>query len=244
MTDNLQLQTSRLTNASAGNLLDSSITDIENCLSVLFGITKDSPVSQVMTIASTGDVTMIGDLTLAGAPTLAMHAATKLYADDNAGAGTAASYYVDVGGLEALSLGGGVTDQNVPLKGDDESLGWANEEYGDADQFDYATNNKVLICKSAGDYLIYGQFKVRYDDGADVKDTFGWHLNLEVNGSAIMEAVANGYQETDVYYARRSFAIMRTLALNDEVGLVHDNLYAAPWDTDLQDTWLGMVKVG
>jgi hypothetical protein len=148
MTDNLQLQTTRLTNSSDGNLIDDSVVDIENCMSVLFGITKDSPVSPPMSISAAGNVTMIGNLTLAGAPTNVLHCATKKYVDDNASG--LDNYICAVGdGVTTLAhtLDTLVTDalhfSSTPLV-----------EIGSTDQFDYSSNPDRITCKSAGDYLI------------------------------------------------------------------------------------------
>jgi len=250
MTDNLQLQTARLTNASAGNLLDDSVADIENAMSVVFGITKDTPLSQVMSISAAGDVTMIGDLTLAGAPTNDLHAATKKYADDNASAGAAGEYVCDVGGLAANGTEGIDVGHVMLLKGTVEALGWSNVEIGSDDQYDHDRDPYHLICKSAGDYLIYGWTQVRYVDwtiGAYYYP-YSWTVDLQLNDVNLIEGVLGGYVNnppSNPDYTCKSFAIIRTLAENDEVSLYSTCLEdGSGWESDYQDTFLGFIKVG
>jgi hypothetical protein len=215
MADNLQLQTSRLTNASVANLIDDSLDDIENCLRVIFKITADTPISQVMSIEDDGDVTMIGDLTLADEPTEDLHCSTKKYIDDNAA--NAGNYKCKV---RATS------DTQVAAAGDEYVVfGIADVEDGSEDQWDSADPTK-LVCKSAGDYLIIGY--VAYDP---IDLSFNRHSPYEVNfsirnnGSKVIDAVIGQYNDNGViYWTERSFAFMLTLAEDDYLQLeCHNN---------------------
>jgi len=250
MTDNLQLQTTRLTDASAGNLVDNSISEIENAISVLFGITKDTPIAQVMSITAGGDVTMVGDLIMDAAPANNLHCATKLYADDNASFGGGGSYVVDVGG----TLGEGAQIANageefLSFKGDNEAAGWSNIEEGNDAQFDYATDPTKLVCKSSGDYLIYCNYSILYVLGGDVYDPFEYYMNLHVNGAEDVANIDSTYiYDVDAQVASpksRGFMIMRTLSADDylQVSCVNPNSEGA-LEISIFNCWFGMVKLG
>jgi hypothetical protein len=218
MTDNLQLQTTRLTNASAGNLIDTSIADIENAISVLFGITKDAVIDPPMSIAANGNVTMLGDLTLAGAPSVALHCSTKKYVDDNAtGGGGYACSIVDGAAYVAASSTGFMSFSSTP-----------DVEEGDSGQFDYSTDATKIICKSAGDYLILGNMAWdSIDSGPDFdrETPFNGQFELYVNGANIADAVMGKYSDnTVVYDIYGTFGVMRTLAENDYIQLRANNL--------------------
>lgn len=226
MTDNLQLQTSRLTNASDGNLIDDALADIENCVRVLWGITADTPISQVMSITAAGNVTMIGDLTLSAAPTSDLHCATKKYVDDNAAGGGAeyrckivawSNTYVAASGSEFVVFGG------------------ADVEEGSSDQWDVADPTK-LVCKSAGDYLVMGEGAFRPYDPAPVSAYFTPYeviFNLVKDGTDVMASVVGQYNDnTVVYSTTRTFGVILTLAENEYLQLEcsnfnDDNGYAA-----------------
>jgi len=248
MTDNLQLQTSRLTNASDGNLIDDSISDIENAVSVLFGITKDTPIDQVMSIAAGGDVTMIGDLILSGAPTNALHCATKLYADDNAAFGAGGSYIVETGSnLEDTTVANAATEF-LEFKGDDESAGWSNVEVGEDAQFDYDTDKTKIVCKSSGDYLIQCMYSAYYID-VSIYDPFEWHMSLYVNGVKAVDNAASEYvhdPRDDIHsYFVGTFAVMRTLAANDYLQVACTNPNTQPDHfMFFFNKWFGMTKLG
>jgi hypothetical protein len=243
MTDNLQLQTTRLSNANEGNLLDTAVADIENAMSVVFGITKDSPVSPVMSITSAGNVTMLGTLTLAGAPSAALHAATKKYVDDNAG--VIDPYVCAVGDTSSdpfvQTLGPSATtdlsfNQNVRV------------ELGSADQFDYASNPDRITCKSAGDYLIICSVDIDpLDFALGTRHTpYEWQLNLKVNGAEVIGSAAMGYNSNaNIDPTTDGFSIMRTLALNDYIEIEMNNLNGGA-DDDLRcsDISLMIFKVG
>lgn len=239
MADNLQLQTARLTNSSAGNLLDNSIADIENAIATVFGITLDSPVSQVMSISSAGNVTMIGDLTLSGAPTVALHASTKAYADANTGGG------------------GGITHKVEVILTTDESIGWNTEdalinwdyavfEDGDATQWDSGAPSKIY-CRESGDYLIYGQIEAYHDYNTND----GFSIDLYKSGVKIHDAIVSGmtYLGIGSFF---HFAILYSLTSGEYLEFkannyaVYDNLdlkaaHSSAWTGG---TIVGMMKVG
>jgi hypothetical protein len=237
MTDNLQLQTARLTNANVGNLIDNSITDIENAVSVLFGITKDTPISPVMSITAGGNVTMVGDLILSGAPTADAHCATKLYADDNTGGGGGITHKV-----EAVL----VTDQEVTGTGNGIiAYDYAPVEDGSTAQWDSGAPTK-LVCKSAGDYLIYGQIEIGQPSNYAAKPGV---IDLLLDGAAIHEDIFSYYSVAG-HNETNSFAILYTLAENEYLEL---KVYAPELDLTVvggyQSGWqggtmFGMMKVG
>jgi hypothetical protein len=206
MAANKQFMTTRMTNASAGNLVDDSFVDLEAAIANAFGFTLDTPISQVMTISSAGNVTMVGDLTLSGAPTNALHCATKKYIDDNAVSWT--QYLVqasDGSGLHNLTIDAGTdADLNYYATPD-----W---EIGSADQFDAGANDDRLVCKAAGFYLIYARVGVTNSGGSDIR------YELKHNGISYCGGVMGGYWESSNKYWG-SFAIVIQLALNDYLEL-------------------------
>jgi hypothetical protein len=229
MTDNLQLQTTRLTNASGGNLLDTAIADIENAISVLFGITKDSVIDPPMSIAADGNVTMLGDLTLAGAPSAALHCSTKKYVDDNPGPGGSAYICWLRNSLQTVSAGTGA------------NVSWtaAYVEDGDAGQWDSGDPTK-LVCKSAGDYLIIGRACV---DEISVTGPYTGNFDLRVNGAAIITEIVNQYMGAstpDQFFF--CFGVMRTLAEDDYIQLYCDNSNGSN-DVEVYGSRLGFVKM-
>jgi len=239
MTDNLQLQTARLTNASAGNLLDNSIADIENAMATVFGITADSPVSQVMSISSAGNVTMIGDLTLSGAPTADLHASTKAYADANTGGGGGITHKIEV----ILS-----TDELIAWNTEDALINWdyAVFEDGDSTQWDSGAPSKIY-CRESGDYLIYGQIEVYQD-----YNTYdGFSIDLYKDGGKIHDAVVSGitFESIGAFY---HFSILYSLTDGEYLEFkannyaVYDNLElkAAHTSAWTGGTIVGMMKVG
>ena len=236
MTDNLQLQTNRITNASAGNLIDDSLADIENCIRVLWGITADAPISQVMSITAAGNVTMIGNLTLAGAPTVDAHCATKKYADDNAGAGVGLEYKVLVG----------LSSSQTVAATDTDALSWdtAYVEDGDTAQWDFSDPTK-LVCKSAGDYIVFGHIEAQLASGSTY---YKWGASLLKNGGAFLGILVTA-STNSVDPGTAPFCVMVTLAENDYLELQFEN--GGPW-TDMNvlhgsggidGTVFGMVKV-
>jgi len=237
MTDNLQLQTSRLTDASDGNLIDDSLADIENCLRVIFGITADFPISQVMSITAAGDVTLLGDLTLAAAPTNNLHAATKKYVDDN----------VSVGGsvfCRVYAAGEAVPATSVAF------IEWAGAyaEVGD-DMWDVANPTRITI-DTAGDYLI--QAEISIDN--DTNPTWDMLIDLYVNNASVIDNVI-GVGEDDPssgFYMQRTFMVMLTLAQNDYIELRVGNVNAEELDViagfvhgwSNNGTAISVIKVG
>ena len=208
MTDNLQLQTNRLTNASAGNLIDDSVADIENALSVTFGITKDTPLSQVMSISAAGNVTMVGDLTLSGAPTNNLHCATKKYVDDNATGGGGYNLKARRGVVILAALGDDLiafSDNSIEL-----------EEGSDA-QFDQANPTK-FVCKSAGDYFIMGEVRCKAWNLDGYFHPFQVYGGLELNGNPIIIPTVSFWNDNVVVYeAGFTYAVLWTLAEDDYI---------------------------
>lgn len=236
MTDNLQLQTSRLTNASVGNLIDDSLADIEHCLRTIFKITADTPISQAMSIVAAGNVTMVGDLTLAGAPTNALHAATKKYVDDNISASTL--YLTNI-----YAAGQTVAATTTELI----TFGGVEAEVGSSDQWDAADPTK-FVCKSAGDYLLMGI--VAFGGGSADLDEF--YVNLLKNGASLVGNII-GVRNTSIYQSQATFGLQVTLAENDYIQMQINNPGTDPgdvaagsstgWSSSSGGTFLSTLKV-
>ena len=204
MTDNLQLQTLRMTDASSGSLIATSLADIEHCLRVIFKIAADTPIAQAMEIEADGDVTLSGTLILAAAPTSNLHAATKKYVDDSSGGGGVSH----VCGVYAVAYTIPASTQYFV------EWGGITVEEGSSDQWDSGDPTKV-VCKSAGDYLIQGVVRFGLNG-----QPYHWSSELYKNGGKVVENIL-GYYGTNYVSSDdfRSFAVMLTLAENDYLQL-------------------------
>ena len=234
MTDNLQLQTSRLDNTDAGNHIDDSLADIEHCLRVIFNITADTPISQVMSIVAAGNVTMVGDITLSGAPANVLHCATKKYVDDNA---------TGVGGAYKCKV---LSAANTILSGNTGIIEWASAavEDGDSGQWTSGDPTKV-ICKSAGDYLI--GFEVHLDY-AGILASGSFYVDLLINGATVIDNIVGKYTKRGGSLTYSSGGVLYTLAENDYIQLniynPEANSLSIPATSDWFGTQMWFIKVG
>jgi hypothetical protein len=203
MAANLQFMTTRMTNATAGSAVDDSFADFEAAIINAFGFTGNTPISQVMSIDSGGDVTMIGDLTLSGAPTLALHCATKKYVDDNVSGWS--QYLVQGGDHDSANS----SEFVGPIANADIGMGVTEDwEIGAADQF---VSFDRFYCKAAGYYLLYGRVGIKYSGGA-----CSANLGIKRNGASLATG-ANGatWNESNRLYL--SISAMAQLAVDDYI---------------------------
>jgi hypothetical protein len=141
MASNNELQTSRLTNASAGSTIDDAIRDIEACLRTILGASADSVLSAIMSMGTGPDVTFLGTVTLDAAPAADLQAATKKYVDDNISAGVVRF----LGGLYTQS----VADSTW------EAIDWANiSDHNDSGSWSVSGSNDGLIPPEEGIYVV------------------------------------------------------------------------------------------
>jgi hypothetical protein len=142
MADNNELQTSRLTNASAGSSIDDALANVEATLRTIFGIPADTAMSEAMSIDSSGNVTMTGTLTLAGDPSTDLMAATKQYVDNNVSA-SVVRYWC------------GVATQSV-ANSSWATLDWASiEDNTDAGSWTVSGSNSGLVPPEEGYYAVH-----------------------------------------------------------------------------------------
>ena len=233
MTDNLQIQTSRLISSGSGSLVDNDVANFENAVRTIFGITADSDLSAAFSIGTGPDMSMVGDLTLAGAPTADLHAATKAYVD--AFSGTAATVRASVSPS---------TEQTIPVSSSATmTFGTAEIETG-GNCWD-AGNATRIVFPEDGAYLIGGSISCR---NTDQDDTAGFYVSIKQNGSTtiydkfVLGTVYATNQAIYDEYTTASFALLDIFDATDYIELV---IETAIYEIDIQtNSRVYIMKVG
>lgn len=225
MADDRQLQTSRLLNTNAGNLIDDSFADLEAAVRYIFGITADTPYSQAMSIDASGNVTLSGQLTLAGAPTVDLHAATKKYVDDNTVAG---------GAIDRLVLAA----ESFPITSASETeIEWNQAlVQTDVDTWSLGTPGTITI-QDTGVYMLGVWF---YGSRISPHSDVGFDIRAKVNAAYVGKPLVTQWTDegTYGYPLSGSGQIMLELTAADTLKLYATMISASATGTVVARLWL------
>lgn len=186
MADNDELKVARLSNNSAGSLIDNSLANLETALATIFGITQDSDCENAMTISSDGDITMIGTLTLADDPSTDNEIATKQYVDNNTS--TAAT----------IRCQAKLTSDQTVTSGSTDAISWDGTDFEvGGDSWDAGAPTRLTIPED-GEFFITGNI---HAIASDLSSDCTFYVTIKRNGSVLADGlwgvnpvdVAGGY---------------------------------------------------
>ncbi len=236
-----ELRTARLTGTvDDGPDIPTALSNLEEALRTIFGVTADTVMAEAMQIDAAGDVTMTGTLTLAGAPSEDLEASTKAYADG-----------VVTGWNPGQAMVRRTLTQSV-FNNTWTEVTWAAEVFDTATMHDNSYDNAKIEVPDDGVYycLVYLSLNETMSEGTIT-------LRVYKNKNTIVGEVKHGFEDPyanipwsqvqDYYYAIPHIRFEGLLNLEADdiitVSVHQDSGHTVPLGTGADETGFGVCKI-